>query len=606
MKRFIIIWSCIMVLLGVASPDVFAQSFRELVMPGEVSASHAKLEKQCDNCHKSFDKTAQRGLCLDCHKDIATDIRNRDRLHGKLGETTCRNCHTEHKGRTAKIISLDRSAFDHDKTSFPIKGAHKKVAAKCDSCHKAGRKFREAPRECAACHTKDDVHKGKLGKQCEQCHSQDKWKDATFDHNKTRFKLEAGHANVECKSCHTDRTYKDTPRECVACHKKNDDKDGHKGHFGEKCASCHTTTAWNKTIFDHGKDTRFALRGKHAMAKCSSCHTSPLYSVKLPFTCVSCHRKEDNDRGHKGSLGDKCESCHNERSWKGAAFDHDKETKFPLTGKHRNARCESCHRSGVTATAGKVREILSTNCFGCHQPDDQKKGHKGKFGEKCETCHITKDWKESTFNHDRDTKYPLRGKHTSATCVSCHTGTLYKDKTPTECIACHRKDDDDKGHKGTLGKQCDACHTVNGWRIETFDHNKSRFPLTGSHSKVECKKCHQTTAFKDAPTQCYGCHKNDDVHKRRLGTDCESCHNTRTWKSWDFDHAKTSFRLDAAHAKLECYACHKTPMEKKKGRVAATPTCYSCHAKDDTHKGIYGNRCERCHSAGSWAAVIQK
>jgi hypothetical protein len=277
---------------------------------------------------------------MDCHKEIGADVRTRTRFHGRLKDTTCRTCHTEHKGREARITKLDRNKFDHDQTSYPLKGGHRLISTKCDSCHRPGAKYRAAPQQCVACHRKNDVHKGKLGEKCEQCHSVDKWKVPDFDHDKTRFKLDGRHAKAECKSCHADQAYKDTPRDCYACHKKKDDSDGHEGHFGRKCETCHGTAKWEESGFNHGRDAKFALKGKHDEAYCVACHVAPLYTEKLPIRCVACHRKDDNERGHKGGLGDKCESCHNERGWKGATFDHDRDTDYPLTGKHREAKCE--------------------------------------------------------------------------------------------------------------------------------------------------------------------------------------------------------------------------------------------------------------------------
>ncbi len=654
---------------------VLAQTIESVIMPGEVIKDHAKYETECRKCHSPFDKKSLSNLCLDCHKKIADDIRNHTRYHGRLKNTTCSACHTDHKGRTAKITILDPNTFDHNQTNYPLKGGHLRAKTNCAGCHRPNVKYKDAPQKCSTCHRKNDVHKGKLGDKCEQCHDINRWKQATFDHNKTRFKLEFGHRDVKCTACHKDKVYGGTPLECVACHKKDDDKKGHKGQYGKKCEACHTAKEWKDIIFDHDRDTKyplegkhikvecklchtaplyteepvraciachrkddeekghkgrygekcetchiakgwkdvrfnhdretkFPLRGKHEKTKCSSCHTGTLYKTKTPTECVACHRKDDNEKGHKGSLGDKCEKCHTETSWKEAKFDHDKETDYPLTGKHRDAKCDGCHKSGVTAAPGKTREKAPRNCSACHNTDDQKKGHKGKFGEKCETCHTTKEWKDIAFKHDRDTKYKLLGKHATAKCVGCHTGYLYKEKTPIECIACHRKDDDEKGHKGTLGKQCDACHNEAGWKVETFDHNRSRFPLTGAHIKAECKSCHKSVSFKDAPMQCNACHEKEDKHKRRLGVDCESCHNTRTWKSWDFDHDKTSFRLDGAHRKVECEACHKLPMKKVMGQKAVARACVSCHDKDDIHKGAYGSRCERCHTATSWVVTL--
>jgi hypothetical protein len=99
--------------------------------------------------------------------------------------------------------------------------------------------------------------------------------------------------------------------------------------------------------------------------------------------------------------------------------------------------------------------------------------------------------------------------------MACHKGHLYKDKVQSTCYACHQQDDK---HKGQEGKKCESCHNEKDWKDTRFDHGLSRFPLLGKHIKVECKKCHLTPAFKDAPMECNGCHAKEDVHKKRLGT----------------------------------------------------------------------------------------
>jgi hypothetical protein len=581
-----------------------AQTLEGVLLPGPVVAGHAKWEQDCRKCHVPFDKAAMQRLCSDCHKKIAADIRDHTRFHGRLKDTNCRNCHTEHKGRKAGITVLNPNTFDHDQTSYPLKGGHKRAGHKCSGCHLPKVKYRDAPKACDSCHKKDDVHKAALGAKCEQCHSVDKWKTTSFDHDKTRFKLEFGHNHVKCNKCHADQRYKPTPLNCSACHKKDDEAKGHKGRFGQKCETCHTVRKWKDITFDHDRNTKFLLRGKHEKTKCDACHTTPLYTTKTPSTCVACHKKDDDKKGHRGSLGDKCGSCHNESNWRQAKFNHDK-TDFPLKDKHTKVRCNDCHTGGVKAAAGKPRVKLPTNCYACHRKDDDKKGHKGRFGRKCENCHTAKSWKDIKFDHGRDAKYPLRGKHEKTKCDACHTTPLYATKTPSTCFACHKKDDDKKGHKGKLGKRCDACHSTDGWKVKAFDHNRSRFPLTGGHVRVECGKCHTSRlAFKDAPTDCDGCHRKDDVHKRSLGSDCGTCHNTRIWKSWDYDHSKTGFPLDGGHRGVDCKDCHNTPM--KKGPPAPVRSCYACHTKDDVHRGGFGSDCGRCHSASSWPAVFAR
>lgn len=580
----------------------WCQSLETVLMPGPVVVGHAKWEHECTQCHQRFDKSAQARLCADCHKEIAADLRVHKGFHGKLKDSSCRRCHTEHKGRKAKIINIDKDNFDHDQTNYPLKGAHREIRSKCQECHAEDTKFRDTSKQCLSCHRKDDVHKGGLGKECEKCHNDRKWKQTAFDHNKTRFKLQGEHVDTGCKACHKDRTYKETPLECLSCHKE-EDKDAHAGRYGTKCADCHTPDTWHDSHFDHDRETHFRLRGKHLIAECDACHKGNLYKEKLGVRCVSCHRKDDEKKGHQGSLGDKCDSCHNEKSWKGTNFDHDADTDFPLEGKHAKAKCESCHKSGITGSAAKAREKLPTRCAECHKDDDQKNGHKGRFGTKCESCHTAKEWKDIIFDHGKDTKYVLRGKHAKTRCTECHTGSLYEDKLNTQCISCHRKDDQKKGHKGSLGIRCQDCHSENDWKVEKFDHNKSRFPLTGGHVPVECKKCHENKAFRDTPSKCIGCHEKEDVHKRTLGTRCEACHTTRDWKAWDFDHDKTRFRLDGAHTKLECKDCHKKLAHDK---PTLNRGCISCHGADDVHEGSFGAQCERCHKTANWREVIRR
>ncbi len=565
----------------------FQAQANKLLMPGEVIKSHAKEEENCEKCHKKFDKAAQSQLCADCHQDIGKDLKEKRGFHGRLDATKeCKECHTDHKGRDAKVAEFDHARFDHTKTDYPLKGAHLNEKVKCTDCHKSGKKFRDAPAYCNDCHKKDDKHKGGLGTDCAKCHVEKDWKTTGFDHNKTKFKLLGKHEEVKCAKCHIENKFKDTPMLCNSCH-KNDDK--HKGKLGPKCESCHNEKSWKEILFDHDKKTRYPLLGKHREVKCDKCHIDNKFK-DTPKVCSTCHRKDD-DKAHKGKFGPKCETCHVERDWKEISFDHDKATKYPLLGKHKQAKCAACHKGDL------YKDKLPTKCSACHEKDDK---HKGNFGPKCESCHVEKDWKEVLFDHDRQTRYPLLGKHRQAKCAACHKGDLYKDKLQSDCASCHEKDDK---HKGQEGKKCDSCHDAQTWNKTTFDHNRmSAFPLLGRHVLVECKKCHATVTFKDARPDCWSCHEKDDVHKRRLATECQVCHNTRNWKAWDFDHNKTSFKLDGPHKKTagNCYACHKNPMGKK---VLVSTACGVCHDRDDVHNGNFGDRCERCHEGNDWKQI---
>jgi hypothetical protein len=572
------------ILMLMAAP-ARAQTVESALMPGQVIEGHAKWEEDCTKCHKRFDKAAQNTLCQDCHKDIRVDVEQKRGSHGRFKEQReCKECHTEHKGRTENIAPITELTFSHERTDFPLKGAHadtKKV--ECKACHKPKMKYREAPSDCYSCHKKDDKHKGKLGNACVGCHTDRTWKEVRFDHDKTRYKLRNKHVEVPCIGCHANDRYKDTPMDCYSCHKK-DDK--HRGQEGTQCEECHTDRSWKKSPFDHNK-SRFPLMGKHEKVECAKCHLTPAFK-DAPTDCFSCHKKDDK---HKGAYGEKCETCHGASDWKTITFDHDLHSQYPLRGRHIATKCESCHRGHL------YKEKTPADCYACHKKDDK---HRGRFTEKCERCHTERDWKVSLFEHDHDTAYPLRGKHRTAKCESCHTGNLYKDKTPAACFACHKKDDK---HKGRFTEKCERCHTERDWKVSLFEHDHdTAYPLQGKHRTTGCESCHKGQLYQDkTPTACYSCHKKDDMHLRRLGTECQSCHSIRDWKLWDFDHDKrTSFKLDGGHKGLDCYACHTERMDKK---VTSSSSCVGCHKKDDKHEGSFGPQCDRCHETTIWKTI---
>lgn len=579
-------WHTLLCMLCLVSwgGGVRAQSIETVLAPGQVIEGHAKVEQQCIKCHVRFDRAAQDGLCQDCHRDVAADMRAKTGFHGRQKPQACRECHTDHKGRNASVAAFDRKHFDHTQTDFRLRGKHSDL--ECAKCHVAGKKFRDAASDCNSCHRKDDVHKGSLGVRCAECHTETHWREAKFDHDTTRFALLGKHAEAKCSGCHRNGVYKDTPMQCVSCHRK-DDK--HRGQFGERCDSCHGVADWKSSRFNHDVDTRYVLRGKHRNTKCSACHTGHLYRDKAPSACVDCHRTDDT---HKGTLGAACEACHVESRWKETGrFDHDR-THFPLLGKHAKAQCQDCHRDARYTLTPKT-------CVGCHRQDDK---HEGTLGERCADCHGELDWKRTVFDHDRS-RFKLRGAHAGAAvkCTSCHRDLRSYRATPMACIDCHRKDDK---HEGQLGGQCASCHGDRQWKSTSFDHARSRFALTGKHVGIECKACHASPRYKDAKTDCYSCHRKDDKHKGRFGTSCDSCHTARDWALWQFDHTRaTRFALKGGHRAATCESCHVAPAPTNRSIAPVGSTCVACHRRDDVHDGAFGARCEQCHVEDNWRSA---
>ncbi|HEY2527856.1 MAG TPA: cytochrome c3 family protein [Xanthobacteraceae bacterium] len=439
-----------LMMVGNIAPAARAQNLYErLVSPGPVIKGHAKLEKDCGQCHEPFSRTSQTRLCLACHdhKDIAADRLSHTRFHGRepdAAKLECTQCHTDHKGRDVDIVLLDPQTFNHAFTNFELRGAHRIVP--CAGCHAPNVKFRDAPGRCYDCHKADDPHKGRLGQSCGDCHGEDTWdRQKPYDHDKTKFPLRGAHRNVACDTCHVGERYKGIGTGCADCHKI---QDVHVGRYGPKCQNCHDQNKWKTITFNHDRDTKYPLRGAHVKVKCDTCHTGDdIYHENLGTTCIACHRKDDR---HAGQEGTRCEQCHNEDNWRQvASFDHDL-TRFPLIGQHAIVACEECHLSLRYKDA-------SLDCASCHQDDH----HEGRLTPNCALCHNPNGWALWRFDHDKQTKYPLTGKHRGLDCQACHVAKhLTKITLATNCYSCHQKDD---VHHGALGTNCERCHVTSSF-----------------------------------------------------------------------------------------------------------------------------------------------
>jgi hypothetical protein len=494
------------------------------------------------------------------------------------------------------------------KAGQPLGGAssHADLADKCDACHTAPWDSTRMADRCLACHTKiqgdltnlKTLHgalvQRSTGDNCLNCHTEHHGPQAfltrldiaNFPHEVTGFWLQ-GHAKFSngrpftCAGCHSVQGFAKTGNPvCIDCHTQADAAymTRHAAAFGQECLACHDGKDTYGKAFDHNK-TSFALLGKHAQTNCAGCHqkqTSIALLRQTPADCVSCHQKDD---AHKGIMGADCAACHTSQGWKPSSFDHKIRTSFALKGQHAVIPCTKCH------TTPDLKNV-SQDCFACHGKDDP---HQGQLGQDCAACHTVDSWKPTTFDHTQ-AAFQLTGKHQQAACKDCHADQKFKD-TPSNCAACHSKNDP---HQGTLGADCAACHTTSGWKPSTFNHNNAAFKLTGKHIGPACASCHTDQKFKGAPTACAACHSKNDVHKGQLG-ECAACHTPNGWKPTTFNHNSAAFKLTGAHVSAACTACHTDQTFK------GTPTnCASCHSKDDAHQGSLGVDCKQCHSTSAW------
>jgi len=163
-------WLMAIALMSISS--AFAANVETLLMPGKVSRAHEKQEVDCTNCHDRSNVKTQTSLCLDCHKDIAADVRQHQRYHGRMtnaGVGECRACHTEHKAE--RLTSFNSAARNSIITSPTLRSRMRTLRSNCESCHKKGEAWRKAPANCVGCHKKDDIHRGQFTQSCGECHS---------------------------------------------------------------------------------------------------------------------------------------------------------------------------------------------------------------------------------------------------------------------------------------------------------------------------------------------------------------------------------------------------------------------------------------------------
>lgn len=265
-----------------------------------------------------------------------------------------------------------------------------------------------------------------------------------------------------CQSAHSDAAAVETVpgQSCFGCHTHefiNSSKPPHKVlAFSQACATCHSQDAWHPaTGFDHQEI--WPLTGAHVGPACASCHGD--FQAQLDPACVACHLDDYNGAKAPNHLAQNtpktCQNCHSTTAWKPAlTIDHDQF--YPLTGKHKAAACEGCHKTqGV-----KPPKV----CSGCHQQDydaSTNPNHKALgLPATCETCHNTADWKPAGFpNHQFPITY---GKH-KLTCAQCHTNPA--DFAAFSCISggCHTASKTNSKHQGENGyvytsAACLKCH----------------------------------------------------------------------------------------------------------------------------------------------------
>jgi hypothetical protein len=552
------------------------------ISPGRLARGHAPLEGsgRCFDCHVRGEGPSPE-KCLACHTLLRERVEAKRGLHARPEYADCKTCHIDHQGADFDLVywgKEGRATFDHALTGHPLEGRHRALA--CESCHTARfnrhrdrlaagkaseRTFLGLDTACASCH--EDAHRGTrfASRECTSCHTPERWKPvARFDHAVTGFPLSGRHASAACEKCHRGeapplpvptstgvrRVLRATPgRDCANCH-----DDVHAGKLGANCASCHGTASWRGEggrraggAFDHDR-TGYRLEGRHQSVACARCHPSGRSLRVRHERCTDCHA--DHHLGQFARRADqgRCESCHDLRGFAPARFTLEDHLKsgYPLEGAHRAVPCDACHRrlSAPSLPAGGVRLV----------------GTRGSAPSP-------------------DGRAPTVFRFAGTRCADCHADP-------------HRGEVDRRLPKGG----CEQCHGVEAWSALTFDHARTRFPLTGGHDRRACGECHprvdkgtprERVRLTGLSLECASCHR--DPHAGQFATAsgpvaCDRCHTTTDVRASRFDHNRDSaYPLDGAHAKVRCGACHPTEARAGARVVRYKPlgrACKDCHLSE--------------------------
>jgi hypothetical protein len=238
------------------------------------------------------------------------------------------------------------------------------------------------------------------------------------------------------------------------------------------------------------------------------------------------------------------------------------------------------------------------------------------------------NWKKAAgFNHN-NTRFRLTGKHQALQCQQCHkiirdnkypdnaTYFNFKINAFNSCMDCHND-----VHNNRFGKNCTQCHNTSGWsnyNRNSFDHNKTNYPLIGRHAFVPCEKCHQPgKKMKITRYQkCMDCHKDEhqgQFKSRQQKGACDECHTVKGFSPSKFTmemHQECAYPLKGAHLAVPCLECHKKQTTATHNTFITfrfkNKQCLTCH--EDVHHGQTNNiklntGCETCHAVDSWHNV---
>lgn len=480
--------------------------------------------------------------------------------------------------------------FNHLSTGFPLAGVH--ATTSCENCHIGG-VFVGTPRACDGCHatgrrvvaTPKSTRHIVTDAPCDTCHfNTSTFFGARFNHGTARpgectnchnGRIEPGTppnhpvspvVGASCDNCHRSSAWvparwnhTDTASDCSVCHKAGGPGRNYAvGHlpmsmdtvtFTGNCRACHTNyLTFASAYYNH----------LGASPLCGNCHQNAAYGpgvrqitsttahtkyAAASIACNSCHKSFGvgtfaSGRFDHAATSGLCQNCHS------GTPDYSPEmTKISSTAAHAAysaagiGSCGQCHTSTVAWAGSRFNHSGASACATCHDNVAYAAGmtqistNRAKHTAyttigitNCQDCHGTNyiTFTGAHYNHT--------GAGASATCSTCHTGTL---GTPPGHIA--------------VVDECGQCHLKTGWLPALGGKPANHIPYAAG---TACLSCHTTPTTTNHGTA---------LHVPYLaGFVCTTCHlRGNAYSGWGQDTKSIGHEGMGAGDDCSQSGCHK-------------------------------------------------
>ena len=363
------------------------------VVPGLATFDSAKGSlvpgsKQCFSCHAMRERLQEFDPAKDPHS-------------GTCG--MCHNPHVNAKPKDALKSCADAGCHaDWRKVDFHLGAAHRKDAARCETCHVVHAARVDAS-DCVGCHNEVRTRAAKARSGPRPPVPFDTLRalqqtsgpldvppgtrhgkgDAPIDDPPPGAASPSGapsrpfshknHKKLACIKCHDLKSQKShlnfqAPRGCLLCH--------HEAPAASDCATCHSSARmdslqFSETIHVQTSAPKAPKRSRlvafdhepHADVKCLDCHATAEATLAPSAKAAACQGCHDEHHDAKRT----CATCHRvETSWKA----HTRES---------HVECTACHKAATISRLSPDRQF----CLGCHDP---KVDHNSPT--ECTLCHL--------------------------------------------------------------------------------------------------------------------------------------------------------------------------------------------------------------------------